>query len=74
MLERNRRRYKVIEKHIELVRQSRFEEAHILYQFLRRNVVTLGLDDSAFEVECFLEDIGCKPSYSTRFNFATFRL
>ena len=52
-------RYRVIEKHVELVRHGQFKEAWCILDFLRRGYTTLGLSDVSCRVESILEKLGC---------------
>lgn len=67
-------RYKIIEKHMEWVRVGKLVEARDLLILLRLGSIRLGLGDTSYEVESFLETIGLVPKYSRNFNIAIFRL
>lgn len=66
MLKKKMLRYKVMEKHMELVRIGKFKQAQLLLQLLRRGKVKLYLDDISYEVEILLEELGCRFSYDCR--------
>lgn len=74
MLKRKMLRYKVMEKHIELVRTGKFKQARIIFSLLRNGKVKLGLDDDSYEVEIILENLGCRMSYDRRGYTATAHL
>ena len=74
MLQKNIRRYKIIEKHIELVRNGQYIVARNLFWLLREGYVELWLGDADYETECFLESIGCPVSYGRNGYTATFRV
>lgn len=74
MLKENLRRYKIMEKHIELVRGGEYQAANCILCLLRHGCLSLGLDDVSFRVERILEDAGLRPRYSRNFNLVTFRL
>ena len=74
MLKERMRRYKIIEKHMEFTRTGHYEEAHALLYLLRKGKISVGLGNSSFTVECFLEKIGCPVSYSWRYYIAVFRI
>lgn len=74
MLKRNLRKYKIIEKHIELVRQGKYEEAKNLLHLLRKGQIKLGLGNVDFNTECFLEDINCPVIYRRGGYIATFKI
>ena len=74
MLKENLRRYKIMEKHIELVRGGEYQAANCILCLLRHGCLSLGLDDVSFRVECILEDAGLRPRYSRNYNIVAFRL
>lgn len=74
MLEKNIRKYKIIEKHMELTKSGKYLEAKNLLRLLRNGRVNLGLGDVDFETECFLESIGCPVYYSRNGYGATFKV
>lgn len=74
MLKKNLRKYKIIEKHIDLVRQGKYEEAKNLLHLLRKGQIRLGLGNVDFNTECFLESIDCPVRYSRNGYSATFRI
>ena len=74
MLKENLRRYKIMEKHIELVRGGEYQAANCILCLLRHDCLSMGLDDVSFRVERILEDAGLRPRYSRNFNLVTFRL
>lgn len=51
MLEKKIRRYKMMEKHQELVRSGKFEAGRLVLELLRTGRVYLGLDDDSWTVE-----------------------
>jgi hypothetical protein len=53
-------RWKVMNLHREQVKRGEMEEAHLVLRLLRRRVVKLYLDDTSWNVQMALEDIGCK--------------
>ena len=74
MLRKNIRKYKIIEKHLELTRRGNYGEAKNLFCLLRKGYIKLGLGDIDFNTECFLESIDCPVSYSRNGYSATFRI
>ena len=74
MLKKNIRKYKIIEKHIELTKTGNYLVARNLLHLLRNGRVRLGLGDVDRETESFLEGIGCPVSYSRGGYGATFRI
>ena len=74
MLAKKLIRYKIIDKHMEWVGVGKLVEARDLLILLRSRSIRLGLGDTSYEVEFFLETIGLVPKYSRNFNIATFRL
>ena len=59
---------------MEWVRVGKLVEARDLLILLRLGYIRLGLEDTSYEVECFLENIGLVPRYSRNCNIATFGL
>lgn len=59
-LERKITRYKLMEKHRELVRGGKLETANCIYRLLLRGYVRLGLRDSEWEAEMVLEAAGLR--------------
>lgn len=74
MLEKNIRRYKLIDEHRRLVREGKLIQANIVLHLLRKGKVALGLDDESYAVESLCEDIGCRISYSRNFNVSEVRI
>ena len=74
MVKKNIRKYKIMEKHMELVKIGEFEQARNLMILLRRDRINLGLNNTDFYTECFLEKIGCPVRYTRNGYGATFRL
>lgn len=66
------KRYKLIEKHRELVRGDAedMEAARRLLRFLQRGEIRLGLGDSDWRVEMELEKVGVHIRYSRNGNSA----
>lgn len=65
MLEKKIRRYKLIDKHRELIRKGEYEQARLILALLRRGRIKLGLGDDCWAVEIFCENIGCPIYYSS---------
>lgn len=74
MIKKNIRKYKIMEKHMELVKIGEFEQARNLMILLRKGKINLGLNDTDFYTECFLEKIGCPVWYTRQGYGATFRI
>lgn len=72
MLKEKMIRYKVMERHMLLVKTGEFGAAHILLRLLRVGTVRLGLDDDANTVERYLESIGLSPRYTRNYYAAVF--
>ena len=73
-IKQNIRRYKIMEKHMELVKKGHYLAARNLLRLLRDGHVRLGLGDADFESEEFLESIGCPVHYGRGFYGATFHI
>ncbi|GEM_PF-4749346 len=58
---------KVMNAYSESVREGNMSTAHGLLTLLRLGKISLGLSDAAYKIECMLEAIGCKITYS-RYN------
>lgn len=67
-------RYRIIEKHRELVRGGLFQEATLLLHLLRRERLSLGTGDEAWHVETILEKLGLNPTYGRNYNVSRFYL
>ncbi len=74
MLQKNIRRYKIIEKHIEWVKNGEYIAARNLLWLLRKGYVKLGLGNTDYETESFLESIDCPVFYGRNGYTATFRI
>ena len=74
MLQRNIKRYKIIEKHIEWVKAGEYMSARSLLWLLRKGYVKLGLGDTDYKTESFLESIDCSVFYGRNGYTATFRI
>lgn len=74
MIDKQIRRYKIIEKHIHYTAHGMYDEAKLLLKLLINGSVKLGLEDYEAIVEFFLEDIGCKKIYSRDFCIVKFTL
>jgi hypothetical protein len=59
-------RYKVMDKHRELVRAGKLLEARELLRLLRKGKIKLGLGDIDWEVERICEELGCRINYRGR--------
>jgi hypothetical protein len=59
-LERRIIRYKLMDKHRELVRGGELETAHCIFRLLRRGSVRLGLRDPEWAAEMILESVGLR--------------
>ena len=64
MLEKKIRRYKMMEKHQELVRSGKYGAAKLVLRLLQTGKVHLGLDDNSWIVERECEKMGCYIYYS----------
>lgn len=74
MLKKKIRKYKMMEKHQEMVRNSQFGAARLLLKLLREERVRLGLDDDSWLVEKTCEELGCYIYYDRRGCSATAHL
>ena len=74
MIKRNIRKYKIIEKHMLLVRRGKYDQAKVLLHLLRKGRVTVGISDTDCEIEFFLEEVGCYVWYGRSYLSATFTL
>ena len=73
-LKRKMRRYKLMEKHMELVRKGQYGAARVLMKLLKDNRVTLWLDDDSWTVELICEKAGCRIWYEKNGNRAVAHL
>lgn len=74
-LVRNMVRYRMIEKHLQFVREGKYDVAHYMLHLLNKRECTVGLNDNAgfvFEVEA--EKSGCRISYSRNYSRAYIRI
>lgn len=74
MVNKNIRKYKIIEKHIEWTKSGNYAAARNLLWLLRKGYVKLGLDNTDYETECFLESIDSPVFYGRNGYTATFRI
>ena len=74
MLKKNIRKYKIIEKHMEWVKSGNYIVARNLLWLLRKGYIKLGLGDTDWETEMFLESIDFPAFYSGNGYTATFRI
>lgn len=74
MIKKNIRKYKIIEKHIEWTKSGNYVAARNLLWLLRKGYVKLGLGDTDYETERFLENIDCPVFYGRSGYTATFRI
>ena len=66
MLEKKIRRYKLMDKHQEMVQHGQLEAARILLKLLRDGKVYLWLDEDSVAAEIICEDMGCYIHYDRR--------
>lgn len=71
-LERRIIRYRLMERHMELIRSGAYETARAIFRLLRQGYVRLGLSDPEWEAETILEAVGLighcgRGGYSTMF-------
>ena len=64
-------RYRVIEHHIQLVRNGEYQAAWGLLYLLRNGKINLGLSDDSARIESVLQKLGCKIICSRNFTIAT---
>ena len=74
MLKKNIRKYKIIEKHMELTKSGNYIVARNLLWLLRKGYVKLGLGVPDWETEMFLVSIDCPVFYGRNGYTATFRI
>lgn len=74
MLQKNIRRYKIVEKHIEWVKTGEYVAARNLLWLLRKGYVKLGLGNTDWQTESFLEGVGCSVRYDRNGYIATFKI
>lgn len=74
MIKKNIRKYKIIEKHIEWTKSGNYVAARNLLWLLRKGYVKLGLGNTDYETESFLESIDCPVFYGRSGYTATFRI
>ena len=66
MLEKEIRRYKLMDAHRKLVREGKLLEAREILKLLRKGNIKLYLGDVDFAVECLCEELGCRIYYDRR--------
>lgn len=64
----------IMQQHARLVKAGNYEEARMLFRFLRNNYISLGLDDVSTCIELYLTSIGLNPIYSRNYMRASFAL
>lgn len=64
MLEKNIRRYKLMDTHRKLVRAGKYLEARLMLELLRNGRVILGLSDVEWNVGALCDRLGCPSRYS----------
>lgn len=70
-LKRNLVKYRLIEKHREVVKAGRYEEGRYLLRLLRTHIMTVGLgDDAGYAAECIAEKCGCRTRYARNYAVA----
>lgn len=74
MLKKNIRKYKIVEKHMEWVKSGNYIAASNLLRLLVKGRINLGLSDTDWEIENFLESIGCPVFYGRCGYSSTFRI
>ena len=62
---------KVMNAYSESVREGNMSTAHGLLTLLRLGKISMGLSDASYKIECLLEAIGCKITYSRYYDIAT---
>ena len=70
-LVRNMVRYRMIEKHLQFVREGKYDVARYMLRLLNKRECTVGMNDDAgwiFEIEA--EKCGCRISYSRNYSIA----
>lgn len=71
MLKKNLIKYRLIEKHMEVVKAGRYEEGRRLLRLLRNHSLSVGCgDDAGYAVEIFAEECGCRIRYARNYNVA----
>lgn len=66
------RRYKIIEKHMELIKEGKFLQARTLLKLLAVGRISVSIgNDEGYEMELWCEKIGCHISYSRDYYRAT---
>lgn len=74
MLQKNIRRYKIVEKQIEWTKSGNYLAARNLLWLLRKGYVKLGLGNTDWQTESFLEGIGCPVRYDRNSYVAIFKI
>lgn len=74
MVKKNIRKYKIMEKHIELTKSGNYMVARNLLYLLRKGKIKLGLSDVDYDTEEFLESIDSPVTYSSNGYTATYRI
>ena len=74
MVKKNIRKYKIMEKHIELTKSGNYMVARNLLYLLRKGEIKLGLSDVDYDTEEFLESIDSPVTYSSNGYTVTYRI
>ena len=69
-LQQNLIKYRLMDKHIELVNKGEFRVASMILRLLRDKRVTCYLDDISYQVEMICEKCNCRIWYSNDGNRA----
>lgn len=72
MLKKNLVKYRLIEEHMQAVKDGRYETAQLILRLLRKREIRLGTG-SDFEAEAIAESCGCRISYSRNYYSAYVR-
>lgn len=68
-------RYRIIEKHLQFIREGKYDVARYMLRLLNKRECTVGLnDDAGFVFEIEAEKCGCRISYSRNYNRAYIRI
>lgn len=73
-LKKNLIKYRLIEKHIETVKNGDYATARQLLYLLRKKCIHTGLgNDAQYRAEIIAEECGCRIRYSRNYNVAEIR-
>ena len=70
MIQKNIRRYKLMEIHMNMVKSGQYDVARLILKLIRQGEIHLGLRNTDFAVEVALENAGVHITYSRGYSSA----